>query len=80
MDSILITMQDASKMTGLSKSTLYKKTAKREISFYKPFGKKIFFSREQLEQMMKQNLMRSGKEISEQTLELLISKNGGKNV
>lgn len=47
-EKLLYSMDDASKLTGLSKSCLYKLTANRVVSFYKPFGKMIFFSKEQL--------------------------------
>ena len=56
MDQLLIGMNEASKLTGFSKSTLYKLTSQRKIPFYKPFGKKIFFSMEHLEKLMKSNL------------------------
>ena len=48
----LVTMKEASKITGLSMSSLYKRTAKRVIGFYKPFGKKIYFSEQQISDMM----------------------------
>ena len=54
-----ITMKDASKVTGLSMSSLYKLTAKRVIGFYKPFGKKIFFSEQQISDMMTGNRISS---------------------
>ena len=47
-EKLLYSMDDASQVTGLSKSCLYKLTANRVVGFYKPFGKKIFFSKEQL--------------------------------
>lgn len=56
MEQLLIGMDEASKLTGFSKSTLYKLTSKRKIPFYKPFGKKIFFSREQIESMLRKNI------------------------
>jgi excisionase family DNA binding protein len=68
MEKILFTIEDASQMTGLSKSSLYKLTASRIISFYKPFGKKIFFSMEQLEQMMKKVRIRSIEEITNEQI------------
>ena len=35
-------IEGASKITGLSKSKIYKLTAKRELPHYKPCGKLIF--------------------------------------
>ena len=49
-------VQDLSELIGLSKSSIYKLTGNREISFYKPFGKKIFFSKEQVEKILKEKI------------------------
>jgi excisionase family DNA binding protein len=44
-----LTIQEASRYTGLSSSFLYKLTSKNEISFYKPNGKKIYFLKRDLD-------------------------------
>ena len=38
-----LTVDEASKYLGISKSSLYKKMSNREISYYKPGGKKGYF-------------------------------------
>lgn len=72
MDKILISLNEASELTGLSKSTLYKLTSQRKVSFFKPFGKKIFFTKDQLEEMMKQNLKRSVASIEKEATDLIM--------
>ena len=42
----ILTVEDATVYLQLSKSCLFKMTSKREIPFYKPGGKKIFFKKE----------------------------------
>jgi len=66
-----LTVDDVSKLTGFSKSTLYKLTAKRAISFFKPFGKRIFFSMEQVEQFFKKNLILSEEALEREALKTL---------
>ncbi|MFL0170183.1 helix-turn-helix transcriptional regulator [Tenacibaculum maritimum] len=46
----ILTVEDATVYLQLSKSCLFKMTSKREIPFYKPGGKKIFFKKEELDQ------------------------------
>ena len=43
-----LTLKEASDYLQLSKSCLYKMTSKKELPFYAPGGKKIYFKREEL--------------------------------
>ena len=43
-----LTLNKASEYLDLSKSALYKMTSKKEIPFYNPGGKKIYFKKEEL--------------------------------
>lgn len=45
----VLTLEEAGFYLGMSKSNLYKLTSKREISFYSPGGKKIYFKRSEIE-------------------------------
>ena len=63
MDKLLFTMEEAVEMTGLSKSTLYKLTASKSISHYKPMGKLIFFSKEQLMDLLTKKKIATMEEI-----------------
>lgn len=45
----VLTLEESAEFLGLSKSALYKMTSKREIPFYCPGGKKVYFRRTELE-------------------------------
>jgi len=45
----VLTLEESAEFLGLSKSALYKMTSKREIPFYCPGGKKVYFRRVELE-------------------------------
>jgi len=45
----ILTLEEASDFLSLSKSAIYKLTSKKEIPYYNPGGKKIFFKRTELE-------------------------------
>lgn len=62
----VLTMDEVSKYTGLSKSYLYKLTSSKQIPFYKPNGKTIFFEREELENWLLQNRAKTTTEIDEE--------------
>ena len=51
----VLNVEEASEYTGLSTSTLYKLTSSRRIPHSKPSGKKVFFSREALDEWMLKN-------------------------
>lgn len=51
----MLTMKEASLFTGLSKHTLYRLTCSKQIKHYKPGGKLIYISREDLINWMTQN-------------------------
>lgn len=51
----VLTLEEVSLLTGLSKSHLYKLTCKKEIPHYKPCGKQLYFDHKEVEEWMKQN-------------------------
>ena len=51
----VLTLEDVALLTGLSKSHLYRLTCTRQIPYYKPNGKQIYFDRGEIENWMKQN-------------------------
>ena len=70
-----ISLHDAEKVTGLSKSLLYKLTMDRAIPFEK-FGKKLVFSRNELETWMSERTVRKlpTAQIAENHLQLVARK------
>lgn len=58
------TIDEASKYLGLSKSSVYRITSNRELTFYKPNGKCIFIKREDLLKWINRHPVRSIDEIN----------------
>lgn len=46
----LMTIDDVAVHTGLKKSYLYQLTCESKIPHYKPFGKKLFFKRSEIDE------------------------------
>ena len=59
----VLTFDEASQFTGLSKSYLYKLTSGQKIPHYKPAGKMCYFNREELQQWLMQNRVSTRDEI-----------------
>ena len=59
----VLTLSELSQFTGLSKSTIYKLTMSREIPFYKPTGKYLYFEREEIEKWLLNNRTATNNEI-----------------
>ncbi len=51
----VLTFDDVALLTGLSKSHLYKLTSTRQIPYYKPSGKNVYFDRKEVEDWLRQN-------------------------
>lgn len=58
-----LTFEDLVKYTGLSKSYLYKLTSRGEIPFFKPFGKILYFNREEIDTWLLRNRSKTNEEI-----------------
>lgn len=65
----VLSLEEASEYTGISRSYLYKLTAKGEIPFSKPRGKMIYFSKEKLDEWLLSNQSKSSKEIKSEALD-----------
>lgn len=51
----ILNLSEAAAYAGVSKSYLYKKTSARQIPFYRPASKLIFFKRTELDAWLLQN-------------------------
>ena len=65
----VLNVEEAVEYTGLSRSFLYKLTAKGEIPFSKPRGELLYFSREKLDQWLLSNEQKSNKELNSEAVE-----------
>lgn len=61
-----LTIEEAAVYTGLSVSFIYKLTCQRQIPFFKPRGKLLYFSRSELDSWLKQNRVKTTDEIEQQ--------------
>lgn len=57
--------------TGLSKSHIYKLTAGRQIPYYKPKGKIVYFKREEIDSWLLRNKSLSQEELSQEVEDYL---------
>ncbi len=72
----VLDMDDIVALTGLSRSYIYKLTCKKEIPYYKPNGKLIYFDRQEVENWMKQNRVNSIAEAEQEASKYLMEKGG----
>ncbi len=64
----VLSFEEAAEYTGLSKSYLYKLTARGEIPYSKPRGKMIYFSREKLDEWLLQNSFKSLSDLEQEAI------------
>ena len=61
----MLTIDEAARYMGTSKSHVYKLTMKRTIPFYRPSGKLCFIRRQELEQWLQTNRIATEDEIND---------------
>lgn len=61
----VLTLEDVTLLTGLSKSYIYKLTCTKQIPYYRPNGKQIYFDRAEIQTWMKQNRVATESEVEQ---------------
>ena len=61
----VLTLSDVSTLTGLSKSHLYKLTSSKQIPYYRPSGKAVYFDRKEIEDWLRRGKVESNESINE---------------
>lgn len=64
----VLTFDEASRFTGLSKSYLYKLTSTQQIPHFKPRAKLLYFNRAELEKWLLQNHVTTVEELEQQAV------------
>ncbi len=64
-----LTFLEACQYTGLSKSYMYKLTFKGDIPHYKPNGKMIYFTKQDLDTWLLRNRIESNQNINEKAID-----------
>ena len=70
----LLTIEEASKLSGVSISYIQKLTSSKQIPHSKPTGKLIFIHRKDLEAFLSQNYVSSNDEVNSTVANFLINK------
>jgi len=68
MEKEYLTIDEFCSVTGYSKSSVYKFTSKRLLGFFKPSGKRILISKQQLSDFLTKNRFKSQDEFKEESL------------
>lgn len=71
----MLTADEAAKYLGMKKSYLYQLTMSKEIPFYKPTGKLIYFKRVELEEWLQKNRVATEEELSQQAQSYCMKRN-----
>lgn len=69
----VLTLQEACRYLGISKSKMYKMTSGNRITFYKPEGKAIYFRKSDLQNFMLRNKVESDEEIESRSAKMSLS-------
>ena len=78
LEKKMLSIDDVSVLTGLSKSHLYKMTCSHQIPYYKPNGKLMYFDKAEIEEWMRQNRIETTDEAEQKALSYVIEKGGMK--
>ena len=74
----VLTLDEACRFMGVSRSYLYKLTMQQKIPYSKPLGKMCYFNRVELEQWLLRNRVATADEISDRAQAYCGKKGGGK--
>lgn len=70
----LITIKELSEKLKVSQSRIYKLTMDKALPYYKPFGGKVYFDEEEIDEFIRQHKILSSAEVKEQvTIKSLIN-------
>ena len=72
----VLNFDEVTTYTGLSKSYLYKLTSTGGIPCFKPLGKHIYFSKEEIDHWLLQNRKATNNELESQAATFVTLKNG----
>lgn len=73
----VLTLEETSWLTGLAKSHLYRLTSRKEIPYYKPNGKLVYFDKSEVEAWMKKNRQPTISEIAQKAVVAQARKEAG---
>ena len=74
----VLTFEEGCEFTGLSKSYMYKLTHRNKIPYFKPHGKNIYFSREELEKWLLKNPVKTAEAVEQEATNYVARNRGHK--
>ena len=74
----VLTFEEGCEFTGLSKSYMYKLTHRNKIPHFKPHGKNIYFSREELEKWLLKNPVKTAEAVEQEATNYVARNRGRK--
>lgn len=74
LEKNVLSIDDVVMLTGLSKGYIYKLTSGRQMPFYKPNGKLMYFDKKEVEEWMKQNRVETSAEAEQRALSYIVRK------
>jgi excisionase family DNA binding protein len=77
MDKKILNLDELATYTGISKSYLYKLTSQGIIPHSKPFGKMIFFDKEEIDKFLLSNKIKLASEIETEAATFVTLRNKG---
>jgi excisionase family DNA binding protein len=66
MDNKPLTLEEACEYLSMSKQTLYLLTSKKELRFFKPGGKKLYFRKEDLDEYVNRGMIKPNYELEKE--------------
>ena len=70
----MLTTKEAADFLGLTVGYLYKLTMQKKIPYYKPFGNRCYFKRDELVQLLQSNRIATVEETQRQAVVHVLSK------
>ena len=70
----MLTTKEAAEFLGLSVGYLYKLTMQKKIPYYKPFGNRCYFKRDELAQILQSNRIATVEETQRQAVVHVLTK------
>lgn len=61
----VLTLSDVSTLTGLSKSHIYKLTSAKQIPYYRPSGKAVYFDRKEVEDWLRRGKVECNESVND---------------
>lgn len=70
----VLTFEEGCEFTGLSRTYMYKLTHLKKIPFFKPHGKQIYFSREELEKWLMKNPVKTAEQKDQESTNYVVAR------